>query len=60
MKIVDFDENWILMKTADFDENHGFWWKLQILTKTADFGLKNADVMKTVDFGLKTVVFRQI
>ena len=24
----------------DFDQNCGFWWKLQILMKTTDFGLK--------------------
>ena len=30
------------MKTVDFDENHGFWWKSTVFDETADFGLKTA------------------
>ena len=37
-KTTDFDKKlWFQQKTMDFNENHRFRWKLQILMKTADF-----------------------
>ena len=45
---------WILMKTADFDKNHGFWPKLQIFDENSGSWWKLLILMKTTDFGLKT------
>ena len=45
------------MKTADFDENHGFWWKLQFLMKFYGFWWKPQILTKTTDFRWKLQIF---